>query len=371
VTKEVEKKIKVVQTTSLKTPATKSRRIRSAVEVTLADDIKDLPAAHPTKEIKSELSDALPVASSRVALKTPEPILPKNQFHAPYPAKGEGSIIFQWKSVAGAKSYHLFVSDSKDHTLFDDDVRDTQVLLPHLTPDVYQWSVYANADGTTYSDSSPPRYFSIDDPPQVHWANTNDTYLYTTPKPTLNLAWMSSDQGQFKNKIFKISLKKDGESVERTLNSKDLSTLVALNQEGTYSAHVELLNDAGKSVSSTEVREIKVKMRPLLPAPSFGERSPASIMASRGGAVRVIWEKVAGANNYTLRLINAAGSLLKTEKVSTNFYALSGLMPGEYKVQLATVDQYDRQGSFGPEKEIRVPNISDVRGPKLRKIEIK
>ncbi len=51
--------------------------------------------------------------------------------------------------------------------------------------------------------------------------------------------------------------------------------------------------------------------------------------------------------------------------------ALSGLMPGEYKVSLRSVDSNGRPGPNGEERVLRVPAQSNVRAPKLKGMKVK
>jgi hypothetical protein len=80
---------------------------------------------------------------------------------------------------------------------------------------------------------------------------------------------------------------------------------------------------------------------------------------------------VKGAKQVAAVVLDEAGKVVKVEKFDGSQATLKGLLPGTYKVALASVDMNGRQGPLSPARELKVPDTSDVKAPGFKKLKIK
>jgi hypothetical protein len=84
-----------------------------------------------------------------------------------------------------------------------------------------------------------------------------------------------------------------------------------------------------------------------------------------------LWNQVQGAQAYSIQIKDTQGNVVKTIETKTPSSTLKGLLPGDYKISLASVDSYMRAGPFGEERRVHVPDISDLKGPGYKRFEVK
>jgi hypothetical protein len=116
----------------------------------------------------------------------------------------------------------------------------------------------------------------------------------------------------------------------------------------------------------------EVAQAPPLPPPDFAASMPEEIRASETGAAAVKWNPVSEAKEYVLQLKSADGStVVSTVRTRKPSAELSKLKPGSYKISLQTIDRIGRAGPESDERDLKVPEYSDVSAPKLKGVKIK
>jgi hypothetical protein len=367
VAKEAKEKIKVVQPLA--------KRIRSAVEVTWLEDKNLLTmiskkAQHPKKTLTSEI---LP-EYRKPELKPPELSDPVTNFHFPFSPNSVTTVKLSWQPVKEAKGYRVYVESDSANVILDEEVqKQTSIAVPDLGPGTYKWSVYSIGEEST-SNSSPTFTFTVDDVPHLEWSDNkvSENFSYVTEQPTLNSKWRLRGGGaSATGTYFKISAREDQGGPTLITTTRGFSADQNLSHDGLYHIQVEYLSDDGHSLSLSPVRDVVVSRKPLLPAPQFDSRLPASLTAARNGSVGLYWKDVAGAQGYAIQVRDTQGKTVKTVGSKNSSSTLRGLLPGDYKISVASVDSFERTGPFGEEKTVHVPDISDLRGPAFKRFEVK
>ncbi len=221
------------------------------------------------------------------------------------------------------------------------------------------------------ADDAPSQTFEIEKEASVEWLNAEpETYFYGTPKPSVKAIW-KLDTPSKKKTYFRITFGEVGSDSKITVKTQNFNLEQTLPHDGTISEQVELVSDDEVVLSATPVKEVVVRVAPLLPAPKFSGRLPANLGAARNGSILLSWSEVPGAKAYVIQVKDSHNNNFTTEKRSETSGGVKGLLPGQYKVRLATIDSFNRMGAFGEEKAIIVPELSDVKSPTFKRFEIK
>ena len=364
VSKEAKEKIKVIQPVA--------KQIRAAVQVTWLED-KNLLSMISKKTLKPKKPqvEVLP-EYHKAELKAPELSEPTQNFHFPFSTTSVTSVKLFWQPASEANGYRVYVESDSMNVILDEEIQNkTWVSVPDLAPGTYKWSVYSVGEEST-SNSSPTFSFTIDDIPHVEWSDNkiSENYFYVAELPDLVSAWKLKGGGLAPATYFKISARDDqGALLEKT--TREFRAHQSLPHEGLYHIQVAYLTDDGHSLSVSPVRDVSVSRRPLLEPPHFSSRLPANLMAARNGSVGLFWNQVPGAQTYEIQIKDAAGKTIKSIETKLPSNTLKGLLPGDYKISLASVDSYQRKGPFGEERSVHVPDVSDLKGPGYKRFEVK
>lgn len=309
-------------------------------------------------------------------LKSPEP-----GAHVSFESISQSGIFLSWSPVPGMTKFKVQVNkvDDKDHviegskTSLEKEVSDaSQVRIQQTAPGKYQWKVIsADADGKE-SKPSEIRHFIVEDVPKLAWLDSrqSEDYLYVTPKPSLAIGWQPVTSNQRFSGYRVVVTSEKGNSLEpKTVTKAAFQTEVP--EDGLYHVSVEAIDAKGAVLSRSSSRDVVVSMKPLLPAPSFSTRLPATVMAMRNGSATLTWEAVPGARSYLVEVKGEAGKTIRKEKTSSPATVLKDLLPGSYQVSLAAIDEHGRTGVWSADKSLSVPNLSDLKPPAFRKLNIK
>jgi flagellar hook assembly protein FlgD len=314
---------------------------------------------------------------SHFDLISPELRVPAANARLPYETVNNGGQFFTWAAVPGVDKYHVTVESdpvkagSKPVTVLDKDIEEsTQTRIPQLQPGRYSWFVTSVSNEGEQSKTPAPRKFQVESLPRLQWSDNDqqETYLYVTQAPSMKPQWKAGIQAGYL--LYKVTVKSD-DGFEKTVETKVPETLVDVPKDGLYHVLVEAYDGGKIVVAKSTLRDFQVQPRPLLEAPKFSERTPASIQAANNGSANFQWNPVQGAKGYVLVIKDPSGKTMKTEKFgATSNATLNRLLPGQYKVSLSSVDEYNRVGSAGEEKTLIVPNVSDARPPAFKKFKI-
>lgn len=329
-----------------------------------------------------------PVQSFEVSigaeLSRPVPLAPKHLSHHSKTSQEEDSIYLRWQSQVGAKKYRVrIVSRSKDSTEPDVDQLVTHNFLPlrDLQAGEYGWTIQAIAEDGTESLPSALQKFFIDEVPQLAWAEHETSFLYSSPHPSLALAFdAKSEQAA----SWRLKVASEGEGftkakwspLDRThARGQDGRELIhwqgKLPTDGVYLALAQALDKQGQVIAQSVERRILVQEKPLLPPPAFDERLPASLSAEANGTLAIKWSAVPEAQAYRVQVSSASGQLVSEKEFKGTKAHLRNLLPGTYKLTLYSIDEHNRSSEAGEERTAIVPDLSDIEAPALQQIKVK
>jgi hypothetical protein len=208
-------------------------------------------------------------------------------------------------------------------------------------------------------------------PSKLNVQNTADPKA-DLPKPRLKLAWTKGPQGIVRWRLG-LSPSANFEAVgwhQATASGIELE----LGKFGTVYAKVEGLGNGEVVLAESDVMAIKLEAPPILPPPELAiPDGQVTLVADANGDVVIAWRSVPRSHGYTFHLRSAGGvSIIKTETKATKV-AAKHLMPGEYSVELATINILGEVGKVKSYKSaVLVPAVSAVKPPsKIGNFQIK
>lgn len=292
--------------------------------------------------------------------------------------KGHG-LLMSWQIAPGASGYYVKLEKinisserglASTENVFESEGEFLQALVPDLKPGNYAWSVQSIDAQGQKSSPSEKRYFNIQTVRTLNWADgkTKDEFRYITLKPSISLKWERGDP-KATHWIVRTTSGETTQTLESKTNVSGLE--LALPRDGLYQFEVEAFDDRNRLLARSLTREVQVGSEPLLPAPQFASSIPNAIETSGNGFVSLRWQQVRGATHYRLLLKHEDGRTAKEYSFKSQEGSLRGLMPGQYKVSLQSVDQYGRVSPESPERALIVPNQSNVQAPKLKGVQVK
>ncbi len=284
-------------------------------------------------------------------------------------------VNLKWQTPQGVKRFKVMVEKkqaSGNKSVLEKIVEAPGTKLLDPSPGTYVWKV-ASLDPKDDSEKvSEVAEFTIDELPPIEWAegHPNNEYQYNTPTPSLSAQWKSLSPAPHS---YRYRVVAEGQNIQdgKWQTTKQNLFDVPLPAEGRYLASVEALNGKAEAIAASETRMFTIKAKPLLPAPQWADNAPETLKADGKGNLSLGWEEVEGAKNYLLILEDEEGQVVDQRSVRRNTASLSKLKPGDYKVKLKAVDTYQRPGMQGEPKKLTVPNLSNIRAPKIKSMKVK
>lgn len=329
-------------------------------------------------------ADGKNIASSKVAmvnvqitkgLPAPRLLKPNDLEKIPFDDFKENGLLLTWEQVLNAEKYKVVIESTRANEEHAPITLETELLqnrVKDLKPGTYSWSVWSvNAKGEL-SPQAETRQFQLVELPIVPWADgkSEAEHQYVTLKPSLELQWAKPAISATRYQV-RLTTIEGSQDLAKNLSTTELSAHLNLENDGDYFAEIEAVDHSGKVVARSQRRLVRVSSAPLLPPPQFAEGLPPEIMANGNGAASVQWQTVQGAARYMMILKDEKGEPKRELAFTTSEGQLRGLMPGDYKVVLRSVDQHGRVGPESEERALKVPNTSSLRAPKMKGLKVK
>ncbi|MGE4132631.1 MAG: hypothetical protein AB7F86_13390 [Bdellovibrionales bacterium] len=323
----------------------------------------------------TSLSDAFTVTSNwqikPPALSSP---IPEQKISSAEVLRRKG-VPLKWELAPGVKRYRVTVSRQTEKgttDLFDQKVETPLTKLSDATPGTYIWKV-ASIDPKDDSEKfSEPRTFYVDELPPIEWVKSSPTneYEYHTPTPSLAAEWKPLD---LTPSAYRYRVVADGQNITdgKWQTTKQNRFDIPLPNDGRYLAVIEALDSSGQAIAASSIENFSIRAKPLLPAPLWASDAPSTFKTDARGNISFTWQEVDGAKQYQLFIETDEGQVVQQKSVSRNTASLKRLKPGQYSIRVKAIDTYERAGPPGEVKPVEVPNVSDIKAPKIKTLKVK
>ncbi len=288
--------------------------------------------------------------------------------------EAQAGVHLQWEAISNAQNYTVkmerLAADGKAYPVEgEQNVSQATHVAKINTVGVYKWNVKASND-VGVSEWSETRTIRVV-PTKISLQNAADPKA-DLAKPYIKLAWGKGPQGVVRWRLG-LSPSPNFEAVswhQATATGIDL----VLSKFGTVYAKAEGLGSGDVVLAESDVVTVKVDAPPILSAPELEiPEGQSTLVADANGDLLITWQSVPRSHGYTFNLKNASGlSAIKTETKATKVSA-KHLMPGEYSVELATINVLGEVGKTKTFKSaVLVPAVSAVKPPsKIGNFQIK
>lgn len=279
-------------------------------------------------------------------------------------------ITLSWERLNIAKKYRLYLENNNKRRpyRFDKDITDPTFDIKKLPQGQYKWKVATIDSEGNVSAFSRPRYFTIKKPTSIKWLKRNDLFEYIQ-RPEIEMTW-SKDTGVKKWRIEYSKNQNFNNAISSILSSP--KTKLSIKEDGNYFVKVYALNEDDKVVSSSSVRSIMVKEKPLPSKPSFIKKDQNRFIASTEGKVPLKFSPLKDSKDrIVVKIKDQNGEVIRMHRMRKNQDMLSGLMPGRYYFNAYTEDQYERKSLPTESKELIVPEKSNIQAPLIENIIIR
>ncbi len=313
--------------------------------------------------------------ASKFDIKPPVLTAPQNELHLSYQEVQKSGVIVKWQPSKGVEDYHIVLERKEGaewKKAFERDSENTQARLGELKSGTYRWTVASVDPRGGENKPATPWTFTVEDMERLEWVQTTppNEFEYHSPTPSIAAKWkpLATPPAIYRYRFAAEGKQLSDEPWHTTRQALIDSPVPA---DGKYQIVVEALNAKGQMYAQSEVAEVVVHRKPLLPAPQWASNTPPSLKSDGKGNLTFGWNEVQGAQHYLMVLESEDGKVVDQKEISRTTASLSRLKPGQYQVHLKSIDDFKRPGLPGEKKKLEVPNASDIRAPKIKAMKVK
>lgn len=328
-----------------------------------------------TNEIKAQSPvyrlEVLPRSTPALLAPAPNAIIEVESFPT--------AVQFMWQ--ASEETHQLVLEVAKDSQLKQKVITERvdssdKFNLENLSEGTYYWRISSFYPDVKEPWTGPIQQFKVGKkaeskpiPVTVTWDKVSPQQFFTDD-PSMKLAWTAGNQTELVSQ-WKVSWKEEnnvsgaGDVIETADHS--LATKVA--KPGRYLASVEAYDKQGRLMGKSEQILLSLEPKPVLPAPKLLPLE-GQIVSHADGRGELTWTEVEGAKEYEMKVVSKDGKELMNRRFKHSKMTLVNLMPGEYTVNLVTIDEFGRPSAEPSQRSIIVPDKSNLRAPALKKVKV-
>lgn len=312
----------------------------------------------------------------------PTPINPEPNFSLLSRHQTE-TITLQWNTPPETKDVLIELqNDETKQILFNQKISTSinSQEIPHLPLGSYSWRLTAYPHDGSAALQSPYYSFSIHEKKiikiPITWnQNLKTDQFFTNSEPKISLLWTAESTAPITK--WKVHIAAEGSDLNTSTPVETIQTQFEknLSKPGRYLAYVAAYDKHGDNIGTSEVKQFNIQELPLLIAPKFLPNDTTELIAKPDGSVQLRWAPIESAALYSINVnsINeneTQKKLITQQNSKNNFLNLNNLMPGLYKVQIKTIDQFGRSSQIAEQRTLKVPDKSEVKAPTLKRIKV-
>ena len=278
----------------------------------------------------------------------------------------KSDISFSWDRSESATAYEIELIESKGNR-YSYKIQNTYHTIESLPSGQYKWRVFSLNDKE--KKGSAFRNFILVALPEINWTDGVAEISFNGQATRTKLSWNKGFSQKSHWTVTYRNITSHGSQNIATVESPEF--IFETTTKGTYQFLIEAYDMERKLVSRSKLRTLEVKEMPLPEPPKFAIGAEEIFKADGNGMVRIKFNKQKGASAYLVELLDLNFNVLQMSRLSANVGELKNLMPGNYRIHVKTIDQFGRIGSPGESRMVKVPNVSSVAKPIMKKIRIR
>ena len=289
------------------------------------------------------------------------------------------SIQFMWQKSEETSQLVLEVakdSQLKQKVLTQRVDSSDKYNLENLSEGTYYWRISSFYPDVKEPWTGPVQQFKVGKkaetkpiPVTVSWDKVNPQQFFTDD-PSLKLAWTAGNQSELVTN-WKVSWKEENDvsGAGQAIETSDRTISTKVSKPGRYLASVEAYDKQGRLMGKSEQLLLSVDPKPVLPAPQLLPLE-GQIVSRADGRGELKWTDIDGAKEYEMKVVSKDGKELMNRRFKQSKMTLVNLMPGEYTVNLVSIDEFGRPSAQPSQRTITVPDKSNLRAPALKKVKV-
>jgi hypothetical protein len=320
------------------------------------------------KPLSSEVAEIS--IKEKLDLIPPKPVQPENRMVIPLAKVKATGVFLDWSDVPGIENYQVDVKSPSRGAVASETTSVARFQVTDMKVGTYTWKVKSLGPAKQSSEWSEAFTFQVVALGSIAWKEPiADEYQYATKEPSISISWEKSPENA---KKWRIRYARDrAELADKGWNSLlGTKATVKLPTAGAYLFEVQALDEADIVLAASKMREINVKAPPTLAAPEFVDFGSKFMKSNSDGSIKIRWKAVKDASGYILVLKEPDTKAAKKFEQNSTSLQLTGLNPGQYKIQISTVNNHGEQGELGEVNYIEVPKTSDIAAPKVKSIKV-
>ncbi|MBL7545055.1 MAG: hypothetical protein JNL11_14655 [Bdellovibrionaceae bacterium] len=288
------------------------------------------------------------------------------------------AITFSWRQNFPYEKVSIEISNTPDMSQLiqaDEITRGHEYKSEALFPGQYFWRL----KGIPKKDDAPVvssvYNFTLAEKVKVNlsmsWDDkTETTQYFLGDQPLLNVLWNEVKHPAFK--AFKIRLAKSEAELKTAPFeiSKENKFFRKMKTPGRYVASIEALDDEGERIAYLPPRAFDLKPLPILAPVRYINIPDYVVTSDEAGNAHIEWENQEKAFSYRLTVMNGKGDVQKQESIKESAIDFTDLLPGSYKIIVAAIDQFGREGEKSRAITLVVPDENKMIAPKIKKLEV-
>jgi hypothetical protein len=323
------------------------------------------------------------LSDKQVLFASPRLQLPLDQTSIDLATMRDTGLRLAWKAVTDANEYEISLTESRPLDSASNGTREMTVSkfkspsnsghVQKLKPGRYSWFVIAKDELGHNSPPSDTRVFSVEGVPTLNWTDsrTEEKVIYKGLRPTLRANW---ERGPGRAVAWRVRA-----APERMPATAEKESWIKVSEPrfekpldgaGIVQLEAEALDALGEVLARTVIRTMAFEQAAPPPPPKFTDETPEELKASDRGDVKIAWLPVTDAKRYQVQIRSRDGIFTKSWQSRGTTHAFEHLPPGTYDVVLQSMDVLDRAGEE-ESRQLVVPQYSDVRAPKFKKLNVK
>lgn len=299
-------------------------------------------------------------------LEPPKLISPEANFKIVASEINESGLFFEWEEAPSAKNYEILIR-SKNKNKFKIKKLTTwnQFRLEKSEPMTLSWRVRSIGSHKQKSFWSKPRRLEILKPKEISWINPkSDVYQHTALKPSISLAWSPVKQAT----QWKLTYSKNDDPSHKpktiVLKNHKNKITIDLPSDDVYKFKITAFSNKNQIIAASKSLIVNVSPPPILPPPKVLGFKDNIKYAKANGSIKVTWKNIQDAKSYNIKLKHKKSGKIRDRKSKKNSIKFKLLEPGEYSLEIASVNSIGQAGEFSESKTIKVPEVSNIKAPK-------
>lgn len=314
-----------------------------------------------------------------MARNTPTPLSPTANAQLEFD-KLPTDVIFQWQ--VSEETSGLIIEVARDAQLrnkvkVQKIEQGNQFSLPDLAAGDYFWRLSSFFPDSPQPISGPIQKFSIlqkvETGPtlvKVNWVNPENKQ-YFVESPAMKLSWSAGDKtsevAQWKVRWKNIT---EPETEPGQIETSEIQLNTQVARPGRFLATVEAFDKKGRLMGTSEPLELALESQPLLSSPLLLPEG-TTLKAGSDGKSELNWTAIDGAQEYQLKVISPEGREVFKKNLKTLKTTVTNLMPGQYTIEVQSIDRFGRLSTNMTPRPLVVPDKSNLRAPAVKKAEVK